>query len=94
MCSTSTRGSLITGDSGGLGSVLLFVDESRESLSEALDYTAGFQDPCCNEVGLCNHFYRRRIPSSCVLYNPPVFGEYSAAYHCTCVTKAPKALYA
>lgn len=69
------RGSLVIGDPNGHGSVLLLVDEFRESLSEAVEYTVGFQDACCGEVGLCNQFYQRRIPSTCVLYGPPVFGK-------------------
>lgn len=64
-------------DPNGYGSILFYSLTNRLAFQEYRNNTIRFQEDCCDEVGLCDQFYRRRIPNRCTFYEPSIFCEHT-----------------
>ena len=75
-CSISCSSALIVRDLDGHGSVLTLFNELPRA-SEYISNTIDFQTDCCGDVGLCDEFYKRRVPNFCNHYIPPRFRKHT-----------------
>ena len=67
---------MISLDLDGHGSILTLFNELPR-VSEYISNTIDFQKDCCGAVGLCDEFYRRRVPNFCNFYIPPRISKYN-----------------